>query len=120
MVTSIQWFLILVGILVGSLGGILFKLGAQELSHEQPIGHVIWSAITNYKIVLAFILYLWPSFIWIYLLKSMDLSLLQPMFALVYVVTPVLAVLVLRETVSLQRLFGILIICAGVYVVSKS
>jgi drug/metabolite transporter (DMT)-like permease len=119
MVNSFEWMLIVGGILLGSLGGIFFKLGAQDLSHDQDIVHIVWSAITNYKIILGFFLYLWPSFIWLYLLKKMDLSLLQPMFSLVYVLTPILALLILKEQVSLQRGFGIVIICAGVYVVSQ-
>jgi drug/metabolite transporter (DMT)-like permease len=120
MVTSIEWSLIVGGILLGSLGGIFFKLGAMELSHDQEISQIVWSAMTSYKIVLGFCLYLLPSFIWLYLLKKMDLSLLQPMFSLVYVLTPLLALLILKEQVSLQRVVGICIICAGVFVVSQS
>ena len=116
----VQWTLIIGGILLGATGGIFLKMGAQELSHDQSITDILWSAAINYKIALGFFLYLWPSFIWIYLLKRMDLSQLQPMFALVYVFTPLLALLFLKEQLSLQRSFGILIILVGVYVVSRS
>jgi drug/metabolite transporter (DMT)-like permease len=115
----VQWALIIGGIVLGAIGGIFLKIGAQELSHDQHLQDIVWSAITNYKIALGFCMYLWPSFIWIYLLKKMDLSLLQPICALVYVITPILAFLFLKEQVSLQRGLGILIIMIGVYVVSK-
>ena len=96
------------------------KSGAQDLSHDEQIVNVLWSAITNYKIIFGLSFYLLPSFIWIYLLKEIDLSLLQPIFSLVYVCTPFLAALFLNEHISVQRSLGIFIILIGVYVISRS
>jgi drug/metabolite transporter (DMT)-like permease len=120
MISASQWVLIIGGILSAAAGGIFLKLGAQELSHDQQIGYVVWSAIMNYKLVLGLSFYVWPSFIWIYLLKELDLSLLQPITSLMYVVTPAFAVLLLGEHISLLRGVGILIILVGVFFISRS
>jgi len=50
----------------------------------------------------------------------MPLTILQPALSLTYVVSAILAVLVLNEPVSLLRWMGILVIIAGVMIVARS
>lgn len=67
-----------------------------------------------------FILQMIPLVSWVVLLKYMPLTKLQPMIALTYVVTPVLAVLFLGEHVGTLRMAGIGLIVLGVVLVSAS
>jgi len=64
-------------------------------------------------------MYIVPVVIWIYLLKKLDITFLQPLFSLVYVITPVLAIAYLGESVSIHKWIGIAIILLGIFVSSK-
>lgn len=64
-------------------------------------------------------MYIVPVIIWIYLLKKLDITFLQPLFSLVYVITPVLAIAYLGESVSIYKWVGIAIILLGIFISSK-
>lgn len=64
-------------------------------------------------------MYIVPVIIWIYLLKKLDITFLQPLFSLVYVITPVLAITYLGESVSIYKWVGIAIILLGIFISSK-
>jgi uncharacterized membrane protein len=53
------------------------------------------------------------------LLSRADLSYVLPVTSFSYIITAVLAMLMLNEEVSLRRWFGILLICFGVLMVAK-
>lgn len=114
------WLLTLFGILTGGIGGILLKLGSVELQYGNGLPSVVVQAITSPKIVTAVALYFVPFLIWIYILKKVDISFLQPIMAMVYVVTPLLSLLLLKEAVPVGRWIGIGIIICGVAVVARS
>ena len=120
MISAGQWLVILAGVAAGALGGILLKVGATEL----PVGATplewLGAVALNWKLVAAVILYLIPLVLWIHLLRVMDVSLLQPLLALVYVVTPVLAWALLGERVSLVRMAGIGVVIVGVIIIARS
>ena len=112
------WCLLLIGVLLSAFGGIFLKLGSVEIIHD-TLWKTFQHALFNWKIVLGFSLYVVPSFIWIFMLKKVDISYLQPMFSLVYVATPVLAYVLLNEQIPSNRVIGIAIIIIGVVVVSR-
>jgi drug/metabolite transporter (DMT)-like permease len=58
--------------------------------------------------------------IWSYLLTKLDISFVQPILALTYVITPLLAIFFLREHVPALRWVGICIIILGVYIVART
>jgi drug/metabolite transporter (DMT)-like permease len=66
------------------------------------------------------VLYFLSAVIWSYLLTKLDISFVQPILALTYVATPVLAIIFLGEQVPLMRWVGISIIILGVFVVARS
>jgi len=114
------FILIIFGIFSGSFGGIFLKKGAVEIDYTTGIFTIILTIITNFKIIIGFLLYLTPSIIWIYLLKKIDLSYLQPLMALTYILTPLLAIIFLNEFISILRWIGIIIIIIGIVVVGMS
>jgi drug/metabolite transporter (DMT)-like permease len=57
---------------------------------------------------------------WLTVLSRVPLSLAYPMLALTYVAIPLLAWLLLGESVSGLRWVGIGVICAGVLLVARS
>jgi drug/metabolite transporter (DMT)-like permease len=112
------WCLLFAGILSSAVGGLLLKMGSVEIDHA-GVWQLFHQSFTNWKIILGLSFYVLPMFIWIFMLKKMDLSFLQPMFSLVYVVTPILAFVVLHENIPLNRWIGIGIIIVGVFFVAR-
>lgn len=112
-------------ILAGALGGILMKLGATHIGHVQInsfaklISYLTKLAINPLSLSGIF-LYFLSALIWSFLLTKLDISFVQPILALTYVVTPILAIIFLDEHVSVIRWLGITIIILGVYVVARS
>lgn len=114
------WLLIILGVLMSSLGSVFLKLGAVRISHENGVLHAALSAATEWRILIGIILYVVPVAIWVYLLKRLEITFLQPLFSLVYVVTPVIAIAYLNEAVPPLRWVGILIIIVGIAISSRA
>lgn len=115
----------LVGILIGACGGIFMKLGATHIGHVEirslmQLFEYLLKLFTNIQSLTGIFLYFLSAVIWSYLLTKLDISLVQPILALTYVVTPVLAIFFLSEHVSMMRWLGIFIIIVGVFVVARS
>lgn len=114
-----------VGIAMGSIGGILLKLGAShvgQLNFYDLSGFLAYSLklFSNWIVLLGFVAYFGSGVIWTYLLVKLPVSLVQPILALTYVLTPILAVALLGEHVPVLRWLGILIIIVGVAVVART
>ena len=107
-------------VLLGACATVLLKVGAERVTYADGIVPMLWSALRNVPLVTGFTLQMIPLVAWVVLLKYMPLTKLQPMIALTYVVTPVLAVLFLGEQVGPLRAAGIGLIVVGVVLVSAS
>ena len=120
MITPLQLFLVLVGVAFGAAGAVCLKVGAVGIEYRGSYLDAIWQMALNPFVVGGFVLYVIPSLIWVVLLKSMPLSLLQPLLAMTYVVTPLMAMLFLSEPISPVRWLGIAVIVVGVCIVARS
>ena len=60
------------------------------------------------------------SVFWLAVLSRIDLSLAYPMVSVAYVVTAIFAYFIFKENITLIRWLGILTICLGVFLVSRS
>lgn len=109
-----------VGIIFGSLGGILFKIAGSRMADFEMSLKWIFNFILNPYVLSGFILYFIPGLIWIFLLKKYPLSFVQPILALTYVITPILAIVLLQEKIPIVRWVGIIIIIIGVFIISKT
>ncbi len=107
-------------VILGACGTLLLKIGAGRVVYADGIAPMLMSALKNPPLVAGFTLQMIPLVAWVVLLKYMPLTKLQPMIALTYVVTPVLAVLFLGEQVGALRATGIGLIVVGVVLVSAS
>lgn len=115
-----QWGLLIAGVLLSALGGFFLKAGAVQVQYTGGLLPAMFQALLNWKIILGVFMYFIPVMIWIFLLREVELSFLQPLFAMVYVVTPILASLFLNENVSISRWSGIFVIVVGVLIVARS
>ena len=114
-----------IGILSGSLGAFLMKIGASHMgdaqlgSFSQAVSYVL-RLLTNPLSLGGMGLYFFSAVVWSYLLIKLDISFVQPILALTYILTPLLAMFFLSERVSTMRWVGIAIIIVGVFVVART
>lgn len=117
--------LVFLSMMCGVCGQLALKAGMSDVgqvgvgSLSQPVGLVARVA-SNPLIVGGLGLYVLGAMSWMAVLSRVPLSFAYPLLALGYVITPILAWLVLRESVSPMRWLGILVIGLGVILVTRS
>jgi drug/metabolite transporter (DMT)-like permease len=67
-----------------------------------------------------FLSYTVSAVLWIVILSRSELSWAFPMVSLSYVLTAIFSPILLGESFSVQRFIGILVICLGVFLVSRT
>jgi drug/metabolite transporter (DMT)-like permease len=118
--TIATYLLILLGSSMAAIGGVLLKTGARFLVFGSGPFSLFTSVAFNGYLILGLALYVFPTILWIHLLRFHELSKLQPLLAVVYVITPILSIVFLGEKVDLLRWVGIAFIVLGVGIISKS
>ncbi len=117
--------LILFSVLCGVGGQITLKLGLTQVGRidagalTQPLAMAL-RVLTSPLVVGGLALYVLGAVAWLTVLSRVPLSLAYPILALSYAFTPVLAWLLLGESVPGARWLGIAVICVGVVLVSRS
>ena len=115
-----QLALVHIGALITAAGGIFLKRLSVGLQPPEPTISWLISVGSNYYLWLGGFCYVFPIIIWVYLLKTIELTKLQPLLAVVYIYTVIFAIFFLGEQPSLQRLFGISLVVLGVFVVGRT
>src|SRR4030042_6914024 len=119
-----NYLLILLTILISIVGQTLLKAGmngigrieAVELSTVIPL---ILRGGTNIFIIAGLTLFVIGTFFWLVLLSRLDISFLYPFGALQYLFIFLISYLFLGEEIRMGRIIGVLIILAGIFVISK-
>lgn len=81
------------------------------------IGQLLWKLSSEYGIIIMFMgfgFYGVGAFVMLFAYRYGKLSVLQPMLSLNYVLSIILAALILREEITALKCVGIIIIIAGV------
>lgn len=117
--------LFVLSILFGAVGALLMKVGAGQigviqLDSFQAVIHFLVKMFTSPTVLGGMTLYFFSAATWLYLLTKLDISVVQPVLALTYIVTPILAIAFLGEEVPPLRWLGILTIIFGVYIVART
>lgn len=98
--------------LITSTAQILWKFGAKKISLD------FYLLITNYPLIIGFILYFLGSILLMMAFKGGDLSFLYPLFALSYIWISILSPKFFpTDSMSLVKWFGIFFIIMGVSLV---
>lgn len=95
---------------LGSLGQINFKIGADNLQLTN-----IYSVIKNYNLFIGVFFYVVSTIIYIYVLKFSELTMVYPIIATSYIWTALLADKILNESISVSNIIGYFIIIFGIY-----
>lgn len=109
---------IMVGL--GACGTLLLKIGAEKVVYSEGATVLARTILSNPALLIGMVMQVIPLVSWVVLLKFMPLTKLQPMIALTYVITPLLAIMFLGEHVSGLRAAGIAMIVVGVVLVGMS
>jgi drug/metabolite transporter (DMT)-like permease len=117
--------LVLICVLAGAAGQILWKEGMSNLGRINGIGDLlqvktVWDIFTNKYIILGIILYAMSVFLWLGAMSTLDVSFMYPLLSLGYIVTAILALVFIGENITLLRWAGIVVIIAGCFMITKS
>ncbi len=115
----------IISILLGALGAIIMKMGAShlgavELNSLQNVFKFAFGVLTNFTILAGMALYFLSAMAWTFLLTRLDVSYVQPILALTYVATPIIAFFVIGEQVPFARWVGIAVVIVGVYIIART
>ena len=116
--------LILSSVFLNALAQILIrqgmlKLGSVSFNMEQ-IWNMALSVFTNMYLLSGMFSYGISIILWMIVLSKVNVSLAYPFLSVGYVVTAVLAYLIFKEPLTVQKIFGIAIICLGVVILTYS
>lgn len=116
--------LLVAGICLSVVGELLLKhgmnrFGPLDLSPPTLIP-TLFRVFTQPPILLGFVFVFGASIFWLAVISRVHLSYAYPLLAFGYVVTALLARVLFNEPISLVRWAGIIVICVGVVLVSRS
>ena len=118
-------FLIFLAIIIGLGGQLSLKTGMNRIGRIDTIDlsnilSLIGKAALSPIILFGLGLYVVGFVVWLIVLSRVDLSFAYPMISLNYVLVMFFSWLVLGEHLDFTRLIGVLVICAGVAILSRS
>jgi drug/metabolite transporter (DMT)-like permease len=118
-------FCMILAVSAGTVGDLLLAKGMKELGdlsamNLRGIINIAFQAMTTPKIIIGTAMLAIFFFVWLAVLSWEDLSVALPMQALNYVLVAFLAQFYLGEHVSPLRWFGIVLVCVGVMLITKS
>lgn len=99
-----------------SAGQVLFKLTSARTGAPDAAG--LLRLLADPYLIAAFVIYGVGTIVWVYVLKSVPLSVAYSFMALTFCAVPLLAWLLLGETLSLRYAAGAALIMAGLLVVN--
>ena len=97
----------------------MLKLGSVSFNMEQ-IWNMALSVFTNMYLLSGMFSYGISIILWMIVLSKVNVSLAYPFLSVGYVVPTVLAYLIFKEPLTVQKIFGIAIICLGVVILTYS
>ncbi len=116
--------LILSGVLLNAMAQLALKKGMMDIGHFSfslenlvPIG--IKAALSPF-VLLGLLCYVVSLVIWLMVLSRVEVSYAYPLLSVGYIVTAFAGKLFFNEAIGPVRWAGILVICAGVYLVTRT
>jgi drug/metabolite transporter (DMT)-like permease len=115
---------ILISVLAGAIGQVLLKkgmgsMGPLTLTLNQLAG-TLWRIGTNPYVIIGLAIYMGGTVFWLTALSRVDLSYAYPFASLSYVVMLAASWLLFSEDITSLRLLGTVVVCAGVFLISRS
>ncbi len=123
--------LIIFSVLLGVAGQISLKQGvglasaggASEILHTLSASSVLdflKAAISNRFVVLGFLCYGVSAASWLVILSRVELSYAYPLISIGYILVMILSRYLFNESITGFRIGGTLLVCAGVFLLTRS
>lgn len=116
--------LILLGVLLNAGAQLALKEGMRRVGHFEFIwsnaAPVAWQAATNPFVAFGIGLYMLSVVVWLLVLSRVEVSFAYPMLSVGYIVNAIAAYYLFAENLSFTRVSGILVVVAGVYLITRS
>jgi drug/metabolite transporter (DMT)-like permease len=103
-------------VIVMTIGQVLFKQVAVNYNRTQNL--LNWGVLGI--LIIAGILYLTSTGLWVWALRSVEISKAYPYFALGFALVPLFGAFMFGEVLTLRYGLGVLLIVAGVVITSSS
>jgi multidrug transporter EmrE-like cation transporter len=117
------WWMILLSVSSGVAGQTMIKLGVSHpgaTDATSNLGSLLFLIVRSPYILLGLGLYGLGALAWIAVLARLDLSIAYPFLALNFVLVALVSYAALGESIPILRWMGILVICAGIFLVARS
>ena len=115
--------LILIGVLLNAAAQLALKQGMRQIGYfdfvAHNIGHVSFAVATNAYIWVGLSCYVISVVVWLLVLSRVEVSYAYPLLSVGYIVTACAGWLFFQENMSMTRLMGIVVICFGVWLITK-
>ena len=117
-----NFFLIFLSVALNCAGQVLMRKAMLDIGEvgSHPAAHMAMLMVSHAFLWLALLCYGVSVLVWMAVLSKVEVSYAFPLGSIGYVIVAVLGYMFLGEQVSPLRLLGIVIICIGVFVVSRS
>ena len=116
--------LILTCVILGVCGQLLLKQGMSadpdRVDQASEVLPRLWKAATNPVVLLGFVFYGVSAALWLIVLTRAELSYAYPLLSLGYVAVVFLSRIFFHEAVTTTRFLGTLVICVGVWLISRT
>ena len=110
--------ILFVAIILGIFGQILMKKGMMntgQISVKELISRKFLSVVFEKFVFSGIFLYVLSSVFWLVVLSQEELSFAYPLVAVGYIFTAILSKIFFKENLTMLRIFGIILITAGAY-----
>jgi multidrug transporter EmrE-like cation transporter len=120
-----SWLLAFFSIILGSLGQVVFKMGAVKsggFSFTPTLSSfagLVKKIISIPELALGFLFFGASSLLWIQVLSKMELSCAYPLVSLGYILVAVLSYILFQESFSVTKIAGLLTIITGVILIGR-
>jgi len=116
--------LILAGVTLNALAQLSLKQGMRTIGHFSfSLKNVIPIALQasfNVYIILGMSCYVLSVVLWLLVLSRVDVSYAYPLLSVGYIIAAIAGKVFFDEALGFDRITGILIICIGVYFITRS
>ena len=114
----------MLGVMLNAAAQLFLKEGMRRIGHFEfiwanivPIGFMVAG---NLFVLAGLTCYVVSVGVWLLVLSRVEVSFAYPLLSVGYIVNAVAGYYLFQESLSLTRITGILIICVGVYFVTRS
>lgn len=115
--------LVLVPVLIGVVGQLFLKKGMLQIGEFSLKSGLVAKFIEifmNPSVLLGFFFYFLSSILWLIVLSRIELSFAYPLLSVGYILVLIASWYFFNENVTLIRWSGVIVICLGVYLISRS